>query len=132
MENQKLMYFCTVATSTPPWARASSLGSRCISSQARCTVRRTPLSPTNMWCASSVSMKRVVRESGSKPLSARASSWYLPSRSVKVVNMKKESQSSMGSLKVVRILGLSKSPERRSSSSSASSRPSRPKWAWSR
>jgi hypothetical protein len=32
-----------------------------MSSQARCTMRPTPLSPTNMWWASSVSMKRVVR-----------------------------------------------------------------------
>jgi hypothetical protein len=36
-----------------------------------------------MWCASSVSMKRVVRASGSKPDSASAHSWNLPSRSVK-------------------------------------------------
>jgi len=28
----------------------------------RSTTRRMPVSPTNMWCASSVSMKRVVRE----------------------------------------------------------------------
>jgi hypothetical protein len=55
-----------------------------------------PVSPTNMWCASSVSMKRVVRASGSKPLSASASSWYLPSRSVKYVNMKNCSQSVHG------------------------------------
>ena len=30
-------------------------------------IRCTPVSPTNMWCASSVSMKRQVRDSGSKP-----------------------------------------------------------------
>src|SRR2546421_368698 len=46
-----------------------------------------------MWCASSVSMKRVERESGSNALSASERSWYLPSRSVKNVNMKNESQS---------------------------------------
>jgi hypothetical protein len=38
-------------------------------------------------------MKRQVRDRGSNPLSARLASWYLPSRSVKYVNMKKESQS---------------------------------------
>ena len=41
--------------------------------RGRCTTRCTPVSPTNMWCASSVSMKRVVRDNGSKPLSAKAS-----------------------------------------------------------
>ncbi len=56
-------------------------------------MRATPDSPTNMWCASSVSMKRVVRASGSKPDSASAQSWNLPSRSVKYVNMKNASQS---------------------------------------
>ncbi len=90
-------------------------------------MRLMPLSPTNMWCASSVSMKRQVRDSGSKPDSASASSWYLPSRSVKVVNMKKESQSSIGWLKAPRMRGLSGFPERRSRSARASSRPSRPK-----
>ena len=40
-------------------------------------------SPTNMWCASSISMKRQERDSGSKPNSASEASWYLPSRSVK-------------------------------------------------
>ena len=42
--------------------------------------------PTDMWNASSVSMKRVVRDRGSKALSASARSWYLPSRSVNMVN----------------------------------------------
>ena len=46
---------------------------------ARCT----PVSPTKRWWASSVSMKRVVRASGSKPDSASAHNWNLPSRSVK-------------------------------------------------
>ena len=55
--------------------------------------RPTPVSPTNMWCASSVSMKRQVRDSGSKPDCARLSSCILPSRSVKNVNMKNDSQS---------------------------------------
>jgi hypothetical protein len=53
------------------------------------------------------------RESGSKPLSARLASWYLPSRSVKKQNMKKDSQSGVGSLKAPRMRGLSASPERR-------------------
>jgi hypothetical protein len=51
-------------------------------------MRPTPVSPTNMWCASSVSMNRQVRESGSKPDSWRLASWYLPSRSVKKQNMR--------------------------------------------
>ena len=80
---------------------------RFISSQVRSTMRATPVSPTNMWCASSVSMKRVVRDSGSNALSASASSWYLPSRSVNIVNMKKSSQFSIGSLNAPRMRGLS-------------------------
>ena len=54
-----------------------------ISSALRCTTRPIPVSPTNMWWASSVSMKRQVRDRGSKPDSARAASWNLPSRSWK-------------------------------------------------
>ena len=46
--------------------------------------------------------------------------------------MKNDSQLSMGSLKVPRMRGLSASPLWRISSSSASSRPSRPKCACSR
>ncbi len=42
-----------------------------MASQVRCTTRVMPVSPTNMWCASSVSMKRQVRDSGSKPDCAR-------------------------------------------------------------
>ena len=99
-----------------------------MSSALRWTMRSTPVSPTNMWWASSVSMKRVVRESGSNPLSARARSWYFPSRSVNIVNMKKSSQLSTGALKAPRMRGLSGLPLRRCSSSSASSRPSRPNW----
>ena len=95
-------------------------------------IRATPVSPTNMWCASSVSMKRVVRDSGSSELSESDSSWDLPSRSVNIVNMKKSSQLSIGSLNASRMRGLSRLPLCRSSSSSASSRPSRPKWEWSR
>ena len=49
----------------------------------RLMTRPTPVSPTNMWCASSVSMKWQVRDSGSKALSASDFSWNLPSRSVK-------------------------------------------------
>ena len=55
-----------------------------------------PLSPTNMWCASSVSMKRVVRDSGSSALSESDISCDLPSRSVNIANMKKSSQLSIG------------------------------------
>ena len=80
-------------------------------------VRPMPVSPTNMWCASSVSMKRQVRESGSKPDCARLSSCILPSRSVKKVNMWKDSQSGVASLKAPSMRGLSASPERRCSSS---------------
>ena len=67
--------------------------------------RAMPVWPTNMWCASSVSMKRHERASGSKPLSASDSSWNLPSRSVNIVKQKNDSQSSQGSLNVVRMRG---------------------------
>ena len=80
-----------------------------------------------MWWASSLSMKSHVRDSGSKPDSRSDASWNLPSRSVKYVNMKNDSQSGVGSLNAPRMRGLSASPEWRSSISSASSRPSRPK-----
>jgi hypothetical protein len=63
-----------------------------------------------MWCASSVSMKRVVRESGSRELSESDISCDLPSRSVNIVNMKKSSQLSIGSLNASRIRGLSRLP----------------------
>ena len=69
-----------------------------------------------MWCASSVSMKRQVRDSGSKPDCASASSCILPSRSVKNVNMKNDSQSGVSSLKAPSMRGVSASPERRCSS----------------
>ena len=61
----------------------SSVLSWFIMSTVRWITRETPLSPTNMWCASSVSMNLVVRASGSKADSASAHSWNLPSRSVK-------------------------------------------------
>ncbi len=64
-----------VGRSIPPKARTlsgSPLACR-VNSAERRTTRITPVSPTNMWWASSVSMKRVVRLSGSKALSARAS-----------------------------------------------------------
>ena len=77
-------------------------------------------------------MKRVVRDSGSSELSDSDSSWDLPSRSVNIVNMKKSSQFSIGSLKASRMRGLSRLPLWRASSSSASSRPSRPKYECSR
>ena len=91
-----------------------------------------PVSPTNMWCASSVSMNLVVRASGSSELSDSDISCDLPSRSVNIVNMKKSSQLSIGSLNASRMRGLSRLPLWRSSSSSASSRPSRPKYECSR
>jgi hypothetical protein len=49
------------------------------SARGALTTRSTmpAVSPTNMWWASSVSMKRVVRASGSKPLSASASELVL-------------------------------------------------------
>jgi hypothetical protein len=77
-------------------------------------------------------MKRVVRESASNADSASARSWNLPSRSVNVVNIMNESQSSIGSLNAWRMRGRSSLPERRWSSASASSRPSRPKYVCSR
>ena len=86
-----------------------------------------PVSPTNMWCASSVSMNRVVRDSGSSALSDSDSSCDLPSRSVNIVKAKKSSHVSIGSLNASSMRGVSSLPLRRSSSASASSRPSRPK-----
>src|SRR5215472_11385635 len=77
-----------VGRSITPSARtlATSVGSvmpaSLIASQVRCTTRVMPVSPTNMWCASSVSMKRQVRDSGSKPDCASECSCILPSRSV--------------------------------------------------
>src|SRR5436309_24248 len=64
------MYFCKVARSSPPSRRTSSVFPSRMSSHVRCTTRPMPVSPTNKWCASSVSMKRQVRDSGSKPLAA--------------------------------------------------------------
>jgi hypothetical protein len=63
------------ATSSVSWER--------ITSTVRCTTRSTPVVPTIMWCASSLSMNSQVRLSGSKALSFSVPSWYLPSRSVK-------------------------------------------------
>ena len=77
-------------------------------------------------------MNSQVRDSGSKALSRSEPSWNLPSRSVKYVKKKKDSQSGVGSLNAPRMRGRSTSPEWRSSSSSASSRPSRPKKPCSR
>src|SRR6266498_413794 len=92
------MYFCSRSSSMPPKRRTSRPSTPCwrISSQVRCTTRAIPVVPMNMWCASSRSMNCTVRDSGSKALSAREASWYLPSRSVKKVNMKNDSQSGVG------------------------------------
>lgn len=64
-------------------AAGSSVFNWFITSQVRWITREMPDSPTNMWCASSVSMNLVVRASGSKLDSASAHNWNLPSRSVK-------------------------------------------------
>src|SRR5260221_8545287 len=114
LEHQKLRYFCTVGRSIAPCARmraASSVPSSFITSSVRLTTRLMPVSPTNMWCASSVSMNRHVRDKGSKALSAKLFSWNLPSRSVKYVKQKSDSQSVIGSLNGVRMRGLFSSPE---------------------
>src|SRR5260221_7730283 len=129
LEHQKFRYFCSVGRSIAPCERmraGSSVASSFITSSVRFTTRLKPVSPTNMWCASSVSMKRQVRDSGSNALSAKLLSWYLPSRSVKYVKQNSDSQSEIGSLKVVRMRGLSVSPEWRASSSLASLAPFRP------
>ena len=92
----------TASTSSGSSTRLSFMAA-----QVRLSARSTPVRPTNMWWPSSVSMKRVVRASGSKPDCAKASSCILPSRSVKVVNMKKDSQSGVSSLNAPRMRGLS-------------------------
>ena len=121
-----------IGSGMPPYGSTSSVSCSAMSCAVRSTMRCTPVVPTNMWCASSFSMKVQVRANGSKPLSLSVPSWYLPSRSVKYVNMKNCNQSVVSSLNAPRMRGLSKSPLLRLSSSSASSRPSRPKYAWSR
>ena len=82
-ENWKLRYFWITASGMPPWSHRSSVSCSASSAAVRSTVRCTPVVPTNMWCASSLSMNSQVRASGSKPLSFSVPSWYLPSRSVK-------------------------------------------------
>ena len=67
----------------PPCSQMSSVPCSRISSAVRCTVRWTPVVPTNMWCASSLSMNSQVRASGSNADSFSVPSWYFPSRSVK-------------------------------------------------
>src|ERR1044071_4745224 len=79
-EHQKLRYFCSVCRSMAPAARTlagSSVPSSFITSTVRFTTRPRPVSPTNMWCASSVSMKRQGGESGSDALSGGVFSWEL-------------------------------------------------------
>ena len=125
----KFRYFWKVGRSMTPNRRTSSVSCSRMTSQVRCATRASPVMPTNMWWASSVSMNRQVRASGSNADSASEWSWNLPSRSVRKVNMNSASQSGVRSLKAVRMRGRSASPERRSSSAWASSRPSRPKWA---
>src|ERR1035438_1638455 len=84
--NQKFKYLCTVGRSMAPAlriARGSSVCNSFITSSVRLTTRLMPVSPTNMWWASSVSMNEQVRASGSKLDSASDFNWNLPSRSVK-------------------------------------------------
>ncbi len=82
-ENWKFRYLWITESGMPPCRHRSSVPWAAISSAVRCTIRCTPVVPTNMWCASSRSMNSQVRASGSKPLSFSVPSWYLPSRSVK-------------------------------------------------
>jgi len=56
----------------------------------------------------------------------------LASRSVNIANMKKLSQSSIGSLKAFKMRGLSDEPLRRAEQLLGLLAPSRPKWRWSR
>src|SRR6266852_971210 len=64
-------------------------------------------------------MNSQVRDSGSNADSLSVPSWYLPSRSVKYVNMKNDSQSGVSSLNAPRMRGDSSLPELRCSNSSA-------------
>ena len=77
------MYFWMIASGIAPWAATSSVSFSTITCAVRSTTRSTPVVPTIMWCASSLSMNSQVRESGSKADSFSVPSWYLPSRSVK-------------------------------------------------
>ena len=81
-ELQKLTYFCTISSGIAPSSRRSRPSCSFSSWQLRSITRPRPVWPTNMWCASSVSMNRQVRASGSNPDSASDRSWNLPSRSV--------------------------------------------------
>ena len=100
---EKLVYLRTaVSVDLDGWAKFGYV---------RLMTRCTPVAPTNMWWASSVSINRQVRDSGSKPDCANASSCILPSRSVKVVNMKNDSQSGVASLKAPNMRGWSSLPD---------------------
>ena len=77
------MYFWITSSGMPPCGAMSSVSCSRISSAVRATTRSTPVVPTNMWCASSLSMNSQVRDSGSNADSFSVPSWYLPSRSVK-------------------------------------------------
>ena len=77
------MYFWITSSGMPPCGPMSSVSCSRISSAVRATTRSMPVVPTNMWCASSLSMNSQVRDSGSKADSFSVPSWYLPSRSVK-------------------------------------------------
>jgi hypothetical protein len=114
-------------TSMPPWLRASPLGSSLASwaaaAQHTLHARLAHAEVVGLFGEHEPAGagERVEARLGQAP------SWYLPSRSVKQVKQKKVSQSGQGWLKASRMRGLSASPERRASRSSASSRPSFPK-----
>ena len=82
-ENWKLRYFWITCRGMPPQPKMSAVPRDFISSAVRLTMRCTPVVPTNIWCASSLSMNSQVRASGSNADSFRVPSWYFPSRSVK-------------------------------------------------
>ena len=82
-ENWKLRYFWITSSGITPCSNPAVPPFSCITSAVRSTTRCTPVVPTNMWWASSLSMNSQVRASGSKADSLRVPSWYFPSRSVK-------------------------------------------------
>jgi hypothetical protein len=82
-ENWKFRYFWITFSGIAPCGKVSAVPCSCITAAVRSTTRCTPVVPTNMWWAFSLSMNSQVRASGSKADSFSVPSWYLPSRSVK-------------------------------------------------
>ncbi len=82
-ENWKFRYFWMTSSGMTPSSKVAAPPFSFITSAVRSTMRCTPVVPTNMWWASSLSMNSQVRASGSKADSLRVPSWYFPSRSVK-------------------------------------------------